>query len=52
MEIDLKAVRDNKIEDLTLADGDIVVVRSNTLKKGMYGFWRGISGIFSVGYGL
>ncbi len=52
LEIDLKAVRDNKVEDLTLTNGDIVVVRSNAFKKGVYGFWRGMSGIFSFGYGL
>ncbi len=51
-EIDIKAVRDNKIPDMTLADGDIVVVRSNTFKKGVYAVWRGISGVFSFGYSL
>ncbi len=51
-EVDIKAVRDNKVPDLTLADGDIVMVRSNAFKKGMYGVWRGISGIFSFGYNV
>ncbi len=50
MEIDLKEVRDNKIPDLTLADGDIVVVRTDAFKKGVYTVWRGITGIISFGY--
>ena len=50
--IDLKAVRDNKMPDTVLKDGDIVVVRSNVFKKGLYGIWRGIGGIFSFNKGI
>jgi len=52
MEIDLEAVRDNGTTDLALEDGDIVVVQANGVKKTWSGFWKGLTGIFGIGYGL
>ncbi len=52
VEVDLKAIRDNRVTDLRLLDGDIVVVRSNILKKGFVGSWRGVTGVFSVNKGI
>ena len=49
IEIDLDAIKSRTVEDVTLIDGDIIVVPDNKLKKGWSGFWKGISGIFSVG---
>lgn len=49
LDVDIDAVRDQKAQDVILEDGDIVVVRDNALKKGWAGFWRGFTGIFSVG---
>jgi len=52
IEVDLESVRDNGTTDLALEDGDIVVVQANGIKKTWSGFWKGLSGIFGVGYGL
>ncbi|MEE8342466.1 MAG: polysaccharide biosynthesis/export family protein [Gammaproteobacteria bacterium] len=49
VDVDLRAIRDNRQNDIVLQEGDIIVVRSNALKKGFVGFWRGLTGIFSVG---
>jgi polysaccharide export outer membrane protein len=49
MTVDLKAVRDRTAGDVSLQDGDIVVVRSSALKAGFAGFWRGFTGIFTFG---
>ncbi len=48
-EVDLKQIRSNQAQDISLEDGDIVVVLDDALKKGFAGFWRGFTGIFSVG---
>jgi polysaccharide export outer membrane protein len=50
--VDLKAVRDQTTRDISLQDGDIIVVRSSALKAGFAGFWRGFTGIFSFGKSL
>lgn len=49
IEIDLDAIKSREVEDIALFDGDIIVVPDNKLKKGWSGFWKGISGIFTVG---
>ena len=49
IDVDLSAVRDNRQNDVALQEGDIIVVRHNALKKGFVGFWRGFTGIFSIG---
>ena len=49
IEVDLDAIKSRTIDDVTLYDGDIIVVPDNKFKKGWSGFWKGISGIFSVG---
>lgn len=50
--VNLDQVRKTGESDVVLEDGDIVVVGVNTFKRGWRGFWRGFTGIFSVGYGL
>lgn len=49
---DLDELRANQAPSIALRDGDIVLVPSNTAKAGFAGFWRGLTGIFSVGYGV
>ncbi len=48
-EVDLNKIRSSQSNDFVLEDGDIVVVRGNNFKKGMAGFWKGLTGIFSIG---
>ena len=47
--VDLDAIKSRETDDIALFDGDIIVVPDNKLKKGWSGFWKGISGIFTVG---
>jgi len=49
IDVDLKAIRDGRVSDVALRDGDIVVVKSDAIKRGFAGFWRGFTGIFSLG---
>ncbi len=49
IEVDLDAIKSRSADDVALFDGDIIVVPDNKFKKGWSGFWKGISGIFSVG---
>lgn len=50
--VDLDKLRANQGDNVELHDGDIVIVPTNTMKAGFSGFWRGISGIFGVGYSV
>ena len=47
--VDLDAIKSQKIKDIALLDGDIIVVPDSQFKRGWSGFWKGITGIFSVG---
>jgi polysaccharide export outer membrane protein len=49
IDIDLKGIRDGRVPDVALRDGDIVIVKSDLIKRGFAGFWRGFTGIFSLG---
>ena len=50
--LNLNKIRDGEASDITLLDGDIVVVDINGFKQGFYGFFRGLGSIFTIGYGL
>ncbi len=50
--INLKAIRSGNSDDILLEDGDIVVVRSNSLKKGWASFWKGLTGIVNINRGI
>jgi polysaccharide biosynthesis/export protein len=50
--VDLDKLRANETAGISLQDGDIVLVPTSGLQAGFAGFWRGITGIFSVGYGV
>lgn len=52
VDVDLDALRANVGPNIELQDGDIVLVPTNSMKAGLAGFWRGISGIFGVGYSV
>ncbi|MCG6871615.1 MAG: polysaccharide biosynthesis/export family protein [Gammaproteobacteria bacterium] len=52
IELDLDRVRDNTRQDVTLLDGDVVVVPSSAVKTGFAGFWRGVSGLFTFSRGF
>ncbi|RTZ60735.1 MAG: hypothetical protein DSZ32_03045 [Gammaproteobacteria bacterium] len=52
LEVDVDKVRERKGEDIVLQDGDIIVVKANALKKGLAGFFKGISGVFSIGHSI
>lgn len=47
-EVNLKEIRSDQSKDLVLEDGDIVVVKNDSFKKGMAKFWNGFAGIFSI----
>ena len=47
--VDIDAIKSQQTKDIVLKDGDIVVVPDSQLKKGWSGFWKGITGIFTVG---
>ncbi len=47
--VDLDKAKIDQGEDMALQDGDIVVVDDNKFKKGLAGFWRGLTGVFSIG---
>ena len=50
--VDVAAMRENRAPEITIRDGDIVVVGHSSFKRGFAAFWKGLAGIFSVGYGL
>ncbi len=50
--INLDEVRESGQNDVVVQDGDIVVVGINSFKRGMRGFWRGFTGLFTVGFAL
>jgi polysaccharide export outer membrane protein len=50
--VNLEDLRANKAPNITLRDGDIVLVPSNSMKKGLAGFWNGFRGIFGMGFTL
>jgi len=50
--LSLDAIRANEAPGIELQDGDIVLVPQHTAKAGFANFWRGLSGVFGVGYGL
>ena len=51
-EFNLEEIRSGQVADIALEDGDIVVVDVNEFKEGLYGFFRNIGSIFSIGYGI
>ena len=50
--VDLGAIRRDPSADVSVFDGDVVVVASNPLKAGLATFWRGIAGVMRVTTGL
>ena len=50
--VDVNAMRANQVPEVAIQDGDIVVVGESSFKRGFAAFWKGLSGIFSFGYGL
>jgi len=52
VKMDLDKLRTNEAASIELQDGDIVMVPTNAAQAGLAGFWRGLTGIFSVGYGV
>lgn len=50
--VPLDEARANETPDLPLHDGDIVVVPSNSFKRGFATFWQGFRGVFGMGYSL
>lgn len=50
--MNLDELRSNEAPSVELRDGDIVLVPENTAKAGLAGFWRGLTGVFNVGYGV
>jgi len=50
--LNLAELRANQTASVALKDGDIVLVPESTAKAGFANFWRGLSGVFNVGYGL
>ena len=47
--VDIDAIKSQQTKDLALEDGDIIVVPDSQFKRGWSGFWKGVTGIFSVG---
>ena len=52
IEVDLQSIRASVTTDISLEDGDIVVVQADGVKKTWSGFWRGVTGIFGFSKGL
>lgn len=50
--VNVDAIREKQAPDLELEDGDIVVVHYSGGKRTWSGFWKGLSGIFSIGFGI
>lgn len=50
--VPLDKVRAQEAPNLTLQDGDIVLVPSNAVKRNFAGFWRGFRGVFGMGFSL
>lgn len=50
--VNLDDLRSQQAPSVALRDGDIVLVSSNTAKAGFAGFWRGLTGVFNIGYGI
>ncbi len=48
LEVDLDAIESQPHQDLVIRDGDVVVVDSHPVRIALNGFWRGISGLFSL----
>ena len=50
--VDVAAARENRAPEVLIRDGDIIVVGYSSFKRGFAAFWKGLSGIFGIGYGI
>jgi polysaccharide export outer membrane protein len=51
-EVDFDEIRDHPERDVSVGDGDVVVVPTSAIKVGLVGLWRGVAGLVNVTKGF
>ena len=50
--VNYNTARQDPRHDIILEEGDVVVVHHSRIKRGLAGFWKGLSGMFSLSYSI